>query len=85
VLNDLTLGEIAEQRGISRQAVHDMIRRSTRALSEYEQKLHLIEKFVRIREKVEQIHRLASETVAADAAEPMAQMVSLSNEILEEL
>ena len=55
VLNDLSLGEIAADRGISRQAVHDVIKRSTRTLEEYEDKLHLIEKFVHIRDKVRTI------------------------------
>ena len=45
VFHDLSLGEIAEEEGISRQGVHDMIRRCTKALEGYEAKLHLIEKF----------------------------------------
>jgi len=55
VLNDLSLGEIAEERGISRQGVYDTVRRCNRLLEGYEQKLHLIEKFERIKEKVRDI------------------------------
>ena len=44
VLNDFSLSEVAENRGISRQGVHDMIRRCNRSLEEYESKLHLVEK-----------------------------------------
>ena len=53
VLNDFSLSEVAENRGISRQGVHDMIRRCNRSLEEYESKLHLVEKFLTIRENVE--------------------------------
>ena len=40
------LAEIALAKGISRQAVHDVIRRCTRTLEEYESKLRLMEKFL---------------------------------------
>ena len=42
VLNDFSLSEVAENRGISRQGVHDMIRRCNKCLEEYENKLHLV-------------------------------------------
>lgn len=38
---DLSLGEIAEQAGVSRQAVHDLLRRAVAALEGYEGRLHL--------------------------------------------
>ena len=37
---DLSLGEIAERIGCSRQAVHDKLNRSYEKLREYEEKLH---------------------------------------------
>ena len=52
VYNDFSLSEIAEENGISRQGVHDLIRRCNKILQEYENKLHLIERFVKIREEV---------------------------------
>ncbi len=45
VMNDLSLSEIAQDQGISRQGVHDLIRRCDRILAGYEEKLHLVEKF----------------------------------------
>ncbi len=42
--DDLSLGEIAEQQGISRQGVHDSIKRSAEALNEYEKVLGLAAK-----------------------------------------
>ena len=46
ILNDMSLSEIAEEQGISRQGVHDLIRRCDRILSGYEEKLHLVERFL---------------------------------------
>lgn len=40
--DDLSLGEIAQQCGISRQGVHDAVKHCEKALSEYEQKLGLL-------------------------------------------
>ena len=50
---DLSLGEIAEQQKISRQAVYDIIRRSEKALEEYEEKLELVKKFQDNKEKLQ--------------------------------
>lgn len=41
VLEDYSLSEVAEDLGISRQGVHDMIKRCNHTLEEYEAKLHL--------------------------------------------
>ena len=60
VLNDLSVSEIAENRGISRQGVHDMMKRCDKILRVYEEKLHLIEKFLKTKEKVAAINRLAN-------------------------
>ena len=43
VNNDMSLSEIAESFGISRQGVHDVIRRCDRQLEAYESKLHLLD------------------------------------------
>lgn len=78
VLEDYSLSEVAEELDISRQGVHDMVRRCDRALEEYEEKLHLVEKFVNIRAQVQRIHELASGYHDDD-------IVAISNVILEEL
>ena len=39
VFNDMSLSEIAEEQGISRQGVHDLIKRCDRILAGYEEKL----------------------------------------------
>lgn len=44
-LDDFSLGEIAEEFGVSRQAVYDNIKRTEAMLEEYEDKLLLFKKF----------------------------------------
>ncbi|MCI8993208.1 MAG: YlxM family DNA-binding protein [Eubacterium sp.] len=58
VLNDLSLSEIAGEEGISRQGVYDMVKRCVRTLEDYEEKLHLLEKFLQIKGQVLKIRSL---------------------------
>lgn len=46
VLNNYSLGEIAQDRGISRQGVYDLVKRCEKTLTGYEEKLHLVERFL---------------------------------------
>lgn len=43
--DDYSLAEIAERFGVTRNAIHDHIRRSIKALKNYEKKLKLVEKY----------------------------------------
>lgn len=85
VLNDLSLGEIANDYGISRQGVHDLIKRCDKTLSEYEEKLHLIEKFNNTKQSVEEIHKLTHEFRISGDNELIDRIEFLSNNILESL
>ncbi len=60
-LDDLSLGEIAEEYNISRQAVYDNIRRTEAMLEEYEEKLNLFSKFENRQETIEQLLKLAKD------------------------
>lgn len=84
VYDDLSLGEIAEQEGISRQGVHDLIRRCTRTMEDYESKLHLVEKFDRIRERVLKINQLTQQPDGDEEA-VLSEIRTISDGILEEL
>ncbi|MGE5473107.1 MAG: YlxM family DNA-binding protein [Ignavibacteriales bacterium] len=53
--NDLSLGEIAENLGITRQGVHDNIRRSENTLIEMEERLSLVKKFKDNKAKVKTV------------------------------
>ena len=55
VYNDLSLTEIADNEGISKQGVHDLIRRCTKSLEAYEDKLGMVRRSDRIREACESL------------------------------
>lgn len=50
--DNYSLSEIAEEFGISRQGVHDAVKKAEKALHEYENKLGLISKFTATEEAV---------------------------------
>ncbi|WP_075618207.1 putative DNA-binding protein [Paenisporosarcina indica] len=57
-LDDHSLGEIADEYNISRQAVYDNIRRTDAMLEEYEDKLRLLEKFQQRKDVMEQLQQV---------------------------
>ena len=61
VFEDYSISEVAREEGISRQGVHDLRKRCERILEEYEERLHLVERFLRIRERIQEIRRLTDE------------------------
>ncbi len=90
VLNDLSLSEIAEDRGISRQGVHDLVKRCDKILGDYESKLHLVETFLDTKQKVRNIHELIRELLTAaldqdEQIEKLQKMEALADDILEHL
>ena len=54
-------------------------------MEEYEEKLHLVEKFVAVREKVHEIHGLTQHYEEKDLNQVMNRIETLSHSILEEL
>ena len=87
VLDDLSLSEIAQEKGISRQGVHDLVKRCQKTLEGYEANLHLVEKFLSIKEKVGQIDEMLDtyEETGRDTKEMISQIRQISNRIIEEL
>ncbi|MGN0371308.1 MAG: YlxM family DNA-binding protein [Enterocloster sp.] len=81
VFNDMSPSEIAREQGISRQGVHDLIRRCDKILEEYEAKLHLVAKFMTIREMVERIESLADEYAGTRDMALIEQIRELSGQI----
>lgn len=84
VLEDLSLSEIAAGEGISRQGVHDLIKRCNKTLAGYEEKLHLVEKFLAIKDKIHQINE-ALEEEQTETNVLIQNIKKISTEILEEL
>jgi hypothetical protein len=82
MFNDLSLGEIASEEGISRQGVADMVKRSRKKLEGYEQKLHLVEKFLSVKSDVERIHVLAEQLKEAPDGGIIGQIEEISSDIL---
>ncbi len=87
LLEDLSLSEIAESEGISRQGVYDMVRRCQKSLEGYEGKLHLVARFLSIRKKVREMESLLDSYTPErkEPAELFGQIRALSDSILEML
>ena len=87
VLEDLSLSEIAEGAGISRQGVHDLVKRCQRSLEGYEAKLHLVERFLSVKEKVGEVEQMLIcwQEKKGDPDEIVRQVLRISGTIIEEL
>ena len=83
VINDFSLSEIAEEKGISRQGVHDLIKRCNKILAGYEEKLHLVEKFLVTKDMVNEINGLTKEYMITMNPDNITKIQELSNRILE--
>lgn len=81
VFNDMPLSEIAEEQGISRQGVYDLVKRCDKILSGYEEKLKLVEKFNRTKKMVEEIKQLAVQYKQSGESSLIDKIESISEEI----
>ena len=83
VYDDMSLSEIADENGISKQGVHDLVKRCTRTLMEYENKLHMIRRFEAIRSQALELKRTTSSELEKENL--VSQINAISDRILEEL
>lgn len=88
--NDIGLSEIAEERGTSRQAVHDMVKRIEKLLLGYEEKLHLVERFHKTKDMIKQVkgyidELVSYENVCDEEKSIIDKIGKLSEHILDEL
>ena len=84
VYHDLSLTEIAQANGISRQGVYDMVRRCSHILEEYEDRLHLVARFMKIKENVGALLEL-TDNPELERDELIRKVRLISRQILEEL
>lgn len=83
VVNDLSLSEIAKEQGISRQGVHDLVRRCDKTLEEYERKLKLVEKFHETRKMAQEICQAARAYRENPDAGQLMKIEQIAEEIME--
>ena len=84
VFNDLSLSEIADEYGISRQGVHDLIKRVSNTLEGYESKFHLVEKFMDTKAKITRIDELVDSYIKDEDMSYIHEIKKLSKEIIED-
>ncbi len=89
---DLSLAEIAEHAGITRQGVRDSIKRAEHALREMEEKLGLVARYggtercaEELMQEVERLRALNADTLHSSEAEAIAsRMASLLDQLRQE-
>ena len=85
VFNDMSPSEIAREEGISRQGVHDLIKRCDKILRDYEDKLHLVERFMQTKKDVELIKKYSNECKVNKNLKEIDEIISISDKILNEI
>ena len=77
---DLSLGEIAREAGISRQGVHDMLTRTAAKLFEMEKRLGMAERFRRMEQGLEDCRRAIRDKRYDEAERALDALVRLDQE-----
>lgn len=85
ILNDLSLSEIADEAGISRQGVYDIVKRCSKKLKEYEEKLCLVKKFQATKDKINQIKEISELIRVTNDVKRVIEIEQISEEILNDL
>ena len=88
IQNDLSLTELAGLHGISRQGAYNMVKRCERLLSDYEDRLHLVDQFRRVKKMVAQIRSRADEIktqeISTEVGSNIEKIMEITDAILEE-
>lgn len=82
VYENMSLAEIADEQGISRQAVHDLIKRTDKILLDYESKLGLVKRFSQIKERLSQMDD-DLKIISKDSPDDKAQIESIRSKCKE--
>lgn len=82
ITDDMSLTELAQMEGTTRQAAHDIIKRCTAKLESYENRLGLVNKFMHIKKNISEIEALTRQEPTVDT---LSTIEKISKSILEEL
>lgn len=77
LFEDLSMSEIGDALGISRQAVYDNIHRGEKAMEEYERKLGLAARYQRERTRLQEVSKLVSSLETARNQEKVRRIQTL--------
>ena len=78
--DDLSLSEIAENHGITRQGVHDNIKRAAAELKSYEEKLGLLKRFSDISDAANSIKNILSSEFTKESKNKILSLLSVIEE-----
>ncbi|MBR6898555.1 MAG: DNA-binding protein [Lachnospiraceae bacterium] len=84
VFEDMSYSEIAQEHGISRQGVFDLIKRCDAILGGYEEKLRLVDKFLKMKKSVDVMRSIAESIKTEDNEEQVRELISIADGILED-
>ena len=80
ICNDMSLSEIAEREGMTRQGVSDLVKRTSRKLLEYESSLHLSERSEQAERTLSELMERIAECEVPDSAK--TEMKNLCERLL---
>lgn len=83
IQEDYSISEIAEEMEISRQAVHDAVKRITKQLKGYEEKLGLLERFELQRNEMKRLHECLQEMNISEEDPKGKEIFQILSEIIE--
>lgn len=83
IQEDYSISEIAEEMEISRQAVHDAVKRITKQLRGYEEKLGLLERFELQRNEMKRLYECLQEMNISEEDPKGKEIFQILSEIIE--
>ena len=79
---DFSLSEIAEEVGITRQGVRDAVRRAEETLREWEDKLHIAERFLETKREIAAVTELAKRLYSRCSEKDDPELAALAEAVL---